>query len=254
MALYGARKEAGIKEKSGHSSRLEQNSSRAFWRLRTGRNSDSKRRKCDPWPGTSPTVWSKSHATHIKLVIDCCNSIKFDWINRHNIAVTIQEPTQVTSCCNLLAQVRHLSSSSRSARMSFSQVQRVFIVEHYLASRSYLTCQNEFRDTFPDSPVPSKSTISRLVDRFPSVQKLFTELHQTRGKEWMHASLNAVNISNTSFDFFFLFPDFKVIYFLTNFTCARNGFARFSIILYINYRLSNTLILALKIEKVCSFE
>jgi hypothetical protein len=80
--------------------------------------------------------------------------------------VTIQEPTQVTSCCNLLAPVRQLSSNSRSGRMSFSQVKRVFTVEHYLASRSYLTCQNEFRDTFPDSVVPSKSTISRLVNRF----------------------------------------------------------------------------------------
>jgi hypothetical protein len=79
--------------------------------------------------------------------------------------VTIQEPTQVTSCCNLLAPVRQLSSNSQSARMSFSQVQRVFIVEHYLASRSYLTCQNEFRDAFPDSPVPNKSIISRLVNR-----------------------------------------------------------------------------------------
>jgi hypothetical protein len=50
--------------------------------------------------------------------------------------------------------------------MFFSEVQRVFIVEHYLASRSYLTYQKEFRDTFPDSPVPNKSTISRLVNRF----------------------------------------------------------------------------------------
>jgi hypothetical protein len=50
--------------------------------------------------------------------------------------------------------------------MSFSQVQRLFIVELYLASRSYLTCQNEFTDTFTDSPVPNKSTISRLVNRF----------------------------------------------------------------------------------------
>jgi hypothetical protein len=66
--------------------------------------------------------------------------------------------------------------------MSFSQVQRVFIVEHYLASRSYLSCQNEFMDTFPDSPVPNKSTISRLVNRFRGtggVQELFTGLHQT---------------------------------------------------------------------------
>jgi hypothetical protein len=70
--------------------------------------------------------------------------------------MTIQEPTQVMPCCNLLAPVRQLSSDSRSARMSFSQVQRVFIVEHYLASRSYLICQNEFRDTFPDAPVPDK--------------------------------------------------------------------------------------------------
>jgi hypothetical protein len=82
----------------------------------------------------------------------------------HNIAVTIQEPTQVTSCCNLLAPVRQLSFNSRSARMS--QVQRVFIAEHYLASRSYLPCQNEFRDTFLDSPVSNKPTISRLVNRF----------------------------------------------------------------------------------------
>jgi hypothetical protein len=72
----------------------------------------------------------------------------------------------VMSCCNLLSSVRKLSSNSRSTRLSFSQVQRVFIVEHYLASRSYLTCQNEFRDTFPDFPVPNKSTISRLVNRF----------------------------------------------------------------------------------------
>jgi hypothetical protein len=50
--------------------------------------------------------------------------------------------------------------------MSFSQVQRVFIVENYQASRSYATCQNDFRDTFPDSPVPNKSTVSRLVNRF----------------------------------------------------------------------------------------
>jgi hypothetical protein len=80
--------------------------------------------------------------------------------------VNIQEPTQVTSCYNLLAPGRQLSFNSRSARMSFSQVQSLFIVEHYLASRSYLTCQNEFRDTVPDSPVPNKSTVSRLVNSF----------------------------------------------------------------------------------------
>jgi hypothetical protein len=80
--------------------------------------------------------------------------------------VTIEEPTQVTSCYNLLTPVRQLSSNSRSARMSFSQVQRVFIVEHYLESRSYLTFQNQWRDILPNSPVPNNSTLSLLVNRF----------------------------------------------------------------------------------------
>jgi hypothetical protein len=111
------------------------------------------------------TGWLKNHATYIKIVIDGCNSIKFGWIYKHNIAVTMQELTQVTSCCNQLAPVRQLSFNSRSARIYFLQMQRISIVEHCLASRSYLTCQNEFRDTFPDSRVPNKSTVSRLANR-----------------------------------------------------------------------------------------
>jgi hypothetical protein len=34
-----------------------------------------------------------------------------------------------------------------------------------VASRFCLTCQNEFRDTFPDFPVPHTSTVSRAVNR-----------------------------------------------------------------------------------------
>jgi hypothetical protein len=78
----------------------------------------------------------------------------------------LQEPMQVMSCRNLLVSVCQFPSNNRSARMSFSQVQWVFIVYHYLASHSYFTCQNEFRDTFPNSPVPNNSTVSRLVSRF----------------------------------------------------------------------------------------
>jgi hypothetical protein len=70
-----------------------------------------------------------------------------------------------TQCrCNLLVTVRLLSSNGPSVRTPFSQVQRVLIVEHFLASRSYLTCQNEFRVIFPDSPVPNKPTISPVTN------------------------------------------------------------------------------------------
>jgi hypothetical protein len=96
----------------------------------------------------SSTGWSKSHATHIKIFIDGCNSVQLDWINKHTLSLWLYKSLR-TSCRNLLAPVRQLFFNSRSARMSFSQVQRVFIVEHYLTSRSYSSCQNEFRDTFP---------------------------------------------------------------------------------------------------------
>jgi hypothetical protein len=51
-------------------------------------------------------------------------------------------------------------------KMVYSQDQRVFILEHYFSSRSYAECQNAFRNSFPDSVVPNKSTIQRLVERF----------------------------------------------------------------------------------------
>jgi transposase len=87
--------------------------------------------------------------------------------------------------------------------MSISQVQRVFIVEHYLASPSYLTCQNEFRNTFPFSPVASKSTISRLMNRFSDTGSVQDRNRSGRPSvlscikhEEKSASLNAVDISN----------------------------------------------------------
>lgn len=39
-------------------------------------------------------------------------------------------------------------------------IQRMFIVEHYLASLSYLNCRNVFRDTFSISAVPEIDSIS----------------------------------------------------------------------------------------------
>jgi hypothetical protein len=45
----------------------------------------------------------------------------------------------------------------------------------------------------------------------------------------MHASLNAVDISNTQYN---MFSYFNVIYFLTNRTCVRNGLRDFSITLF----------------------
>jgi hypothetical protein len=100
------------------------------------------------------TVWS--NATHIKIFIDGCNSLQFIWINKHTFSLWLyKKPHRSCHVITCSHQSVKLSYNSQSARMSFSQVQWVFIVKHYLASCSYLTCQNEFKDTFFDHPVPN---------------------------------------------------------------------------------------------------
>jgi uncharacterized protein YdbL (DUF1318 family) len=42
----------------------------------------------------------------------------------------------------------------------------VFILEHYFSARPHAECQIAFRNSFPDSVVPNKSTIQRPVERF----------------------------------------------------------------------------------------
>jgi hypothetical protein len=49
--------------------------------------------------------------------------------------------------------------------MSFSQ-ERIFVVEHYFASRSYARVADEFRREYPDSTVPNNSTITSTINRF----------------------------------------------------------------------------------------
>jgi hypothetical protein len=125
------------------------------------------------WGALKYRVIGKSRNAQIKLLVV---AIKYSFIGlintQYRCDYRLQEPSQVTSCCNLLAPVRQLFFNSWSAMMSFSQVQRMFIVEHHLASRSYLTSQNEFRDTFPSSPVPNKFTVSRLVNRFRETENV----------------------------------------------------------------------------------
>jgi hypothetical protein len=77
-------------------------------------------------------------------------------------------------------------------------------------------------------------------------------LYPTWGKEWMHSSLNAVEISNTWYNtgLSFLISDFNIIYFLTNRTCVRrNGFRDFSITLDIYIYIYIYIFISLKMNK-----
>jgi hypothetical protein len=130
------------------------------------------------------------------IFIDGCNSVQLDCINKHTISLWLYKNLHKSRHVVTYSPFPQLSSNNRSARMSFSQVQRMFIVERYLVSRSCLNYHNEFRDTFPDFPVPNKSTISLLVKRFRDTRTLYRVVSNVRKR--VNASLNAVDISNTT--------------------------------------------------------
>lgn len=64
----------------------------------------------------------------------------------------------------------------------------MFIVKYIMASCSYLSCQNDFWDTFPSSPKPNKLTISYLMNHFHHRRN--SSLGYTK-HEWMHALFNS---------------------------------------------------------------
>jgi hypothetical protein len=48
----------------------------------------------------------------------------------------------------------------------FSLEERVFILEYYVASRSFAAVREEFSNAYPDKEVPNKTTVHRLVTEF----------------------------------------------------------------------------------------
>jgi hypothetical protein len=61
---------------------------------------------------------------------------------------------------------RQLRKSCAGANTMYSRAERVFILEHCLASKSSAAVREAFRNEYPDKEVPSKTTIHRLVTEF----------------------------------------------------------------------------------------
>jgi hypothetical protein len=170
------------------------------------------------------TPWSKSHAIYFKIFIDSWNPVQLDWISKYTVLLwpyKIPRRSRHVVTCS-----RQSASCFRTVKCKdvFFQVQWVFIVEHCLACRSYLACQSESWGPSPDSPVPNKSTVSRLGNRF-------------RDTGTLHRVASGMSIAERGGHFqhlkyLFLFCDFSIIYFLTYGTCVRNWSSDFSIILY----------------------
>jgi hypothetical protein len=48
----------------------------------------------------------------------------------------------------------------------YSRAERVFILEHHFASKSFAAVREAFSNAYPDKEVPNKTTIRRLVTSF----------------------------------------------------------------------------------------
>ncbi|XP_076666554.1 uncharacterized protein LOC143368066 [Andrena cerasifolii] len=62
----------------------------------------------------------------------------------------------------------------------YSVEKRSFLVQNYLRTRSYLECQGAFREKYPGSPVPNKTTISRLARKFREYGSLTNRKHHRK--------------------------------------------------------------------------
>jgi hypothetical protein len=50
--------------------------------------------------------------------------------------------------------------------MVYSRAERVFVLEHYFASKSFGAVREAFSNAYPDKEVTNKTTMHRLVTKF----------------------------------------------------------------------------------------
>jgi hypothetical protein len=56
--------------------------------------------------------------------------------------------------------------SYAGSKMVYSRAERVFILGHYFASKSFVAVREAFSNAYPGKEVPNKTTIHRLVTEF----------------------------------------------------------------------------------------
>jgi hypothetical protein len=75
---------------------------------------------------------------------------------------------------------RQLRKSCASANMVYSRVERMFILEHYLTSKSFAAVREAFSNAYLDKEVLNKTTIHRLVTKFRETGSVCDRKHVRR--------------------------------------------------------------------------
>ena len=77
--------------------------------------------------------------------------------------------------------------------MVFARAERVFIVEHYFASKSFQATQNAFVNAYPDIPPPNKASIHHLVKKFRSTGSVLNAKREKPRTVLTPEKLNEIN-------------------------------------------------------------
>jgi hypothetical protein len=150
------------------------------------------------------TEWSKSHATHIKIFIHGCDSIQFDWINKHAMSLWLYKNPRRS--CHVVTCSRQSVSCLQTVEVQGCIFHKCNKCSLYATWHLVLTLLARMSLGVHFPILLCQTNRQYLVWWTVSVtQELFTGLHQTWGKEWLHASLNAVDISNTWYNIAFCF-------------------------------------------------
>jgi hypothetical protein len=64
-----------------------------------------------------------------------------------------------------------LLKTCAGAKMVYLRAERVFIIEHYFASKSFAAVREAFSNAYPDKEVPNKTTVHRLVTKFQDTRR-----------------------------------------------------------------------------------
>jgi hypothetical protein len=77
-----------------------------------------------------------------------------------------------------LSVVQHCCPAVRN--MGYSQQERVFILERYFASKSFIAVREAFHRVYPEKEVPNKTTVHRLVKKLRETWSVCNRKHVRR--------------------------------------------------------------------------
>jgi hypothetical protein len=127
------------------------------------------------WP--SSLVWIRMQTTHTVQVVPfktqpnnnhvTQNKNEIRWGSTTVYSLPASSVTLESTSHWLPGRCSHqLRKSCAGASMVCSRAERVFVLEHNFASKSFAAVCETFSNAYPDKEVPNKTTIHRLVKKF----------------------------------------------------------------------------------------